>query len=762
MQRNAEPRKPPGGPTADARPLFSRYAVPIFLVVLLAHLLFYFTAPAPNILQDRSGNSAELTRIDMALWLVRVRLPSLWADWTGGEADNIGIAGRLGVTLVAAAILLIALAVGWLLLDVLQINGVLNRLEAACFSLAVGLNAVSLLTLTIGLLGLLQNAWAYLVPFGLLSILAGIRCAARVFRPAGEEDEIRTGRETAFTKTDWLRPSVLWLGLPFALIIFAGAMTPPRAFDVREYHLQAPKEWFQQGAITFLPHNVYANMPLGPQILSLPAMAVFPGELNWWWGALVGKVLIAAYVPLTALGLFACGRRFFSTTAGVAAALVYISIPWMAHVSMETYVDGALACYAFLTFYAAAIAVSGRQPSKAVEEGERAWTGSQSRRTWLLAGFLAGAAVSCKYTGMLFVVAPLFFVLIFAPGWREGFSRAALARVGILLVAVLLGCGLWLGKNWVRTGNPTYPLLYGVFGGETRTPEKDQQWRKAHAVPQDAYGRRYTPGQIGAAIKRVAVSSPWISPLLLPLAGFAFVNRQHRRKLLTILGMFAFIIAMWFLFTHRIDRFWLPALPLLALMAGAGVTALDGPWWRRVVIALLFWGLVWNFVVVTGMLAPPKLLVELESLQNSRPRVHPAHVWLNEQVPDGSAVLLVGDAQPFDLQMPVLYNTCFDDCLLEEWMQGKSKEERLAALRQRNISQVFVQWSEIDRYRSPGNYGFTDYVTQDVFDELVAQGVLKKPLGQRVAATGDPHRWVGEIYPVAQSDGGEQANRDRP
>jgi hypothetical protein len=82
-------------------------------------------------------------------------------------------------------------------------------------------------------------------------------------------------------------------------------------------------------------------------------------------------------------------------------------------------------------------------------------------------------------------------------------------------------------------------------------------------------------------------------------------------------------------------------------------------------------------------------------------------------------------------------------------MKGKSKDERLAALRERNISHVFVQWSEIDRYRSPGNYGFTDYVTEDIFRELVAQGVLRRPLGRKIEGMEIPDRNVGEIYPVA-------------
>ena len=71
-----------------------------------------------------------------------------------------------------------------------------------------------------------------------------------------------------------------WLLLPLAVVIVLGAMLPPLDFDVREYHMQVPREWYQQGRITFLEHNVYGNMPLGVEILAIPAMAAWPGELD--------------------------------------------------------------------------------------------------------------------------------------------------------------------------------------------------------------------------------------------------------------------------------------------------------------------------------------------------------------------------------------------------------------------------------------------------------------------------------------------------
>ena len=96
--------------------------------------------------------------------------------------------------------------------------------------------------------------------------------------------------------------------------------------------------------------------------------------------------------------------------------------------------------------------------------------------------------------------------------------------------------------------------------------------------------------------------------------------------------------------------------------------------------------------------------------------------------------------------MRAYYNTCFDDCLLCDWMLGKSADERRLELAMRNIAWVLVDWPELARYQLPGNYGFDPRFEPQLLDELVAQGVLGRPqlLGP---PTPDRPRPV-EIYPV--------------
>ena len=119
-----------------------------------------------------------------------------------------------------------------------------------------------------------------------------------------------------------------WLAVPFVLVIVGGALLPPIDFDVLEYHLQVPREWVQSGRITFLPHNVYGNMPLGAETLAALTMALSPGELGWWWGALGGQAGDGA-LRTAGGGAAACRWDVGSARreAGILAAMIYCRLP---------------------------------------------------------------------------------------------------------------------------------------------------------------------------------------------------------------------------------------------------------------------------------------------------------------------------------------------------------------------------------------------------------------------------------------------------
>lgn len=640
---------------------------------------------------------------------------TLLLNWTAASSLPLGFVDRLPLIALAIGMVAVAWAGGSLVVRGWKLDRHLQRLETEIFSIGVGLSLWSIWTLFVGLIGMLHQTWLVWLPAVLTASLAGFQMAARqaeeVVAPIAPN---RSG--------DWMSRVMLLLGVPFALFYLFTAVLPPTDFDVREYHLQIPKEWYQAGQISFVPHNVYGSMPLGGEMFALLGMTLMPGEDGWWYGALIGKVVMAITAILTALLLFTAGRRMGSTTAGVVAALVYLSTPWIYIVSVSGRNEGVLAFYLALAVYAIWL-----------------WRNETPVPAhWLkLAGFFAGSAAAVKYTAVPLVAVPLLLAAVFGYrrfDWRSGF---------IFLVGALAAGGLWYAKNVALTGNPVYPLAANILGGETRTPEKNAQWSAAHKTP--------PVSEITDEASRILLRSHWLSPLLVPLAALAVLATPYRRTALWLAALLAFYFLCWFLFTHRLDRFWTPAIVLVAWLAGMGATWSALHPWRHVLIGMLFWGLVSNFLTINYVheatdaeeaLPLNFVAVSLDSLKEATTTT--AHRYINEHTPRGYGVMLVGDALPFDLEVPVLYNTCFDDVWFDTLLKHHSRDERLAALREHKIAYIFVGWGDIYRYRSAGNYGFSDYVSRKmIYEELVQQQKLLKKVS--IEGVDDKH---GELFEV--------------
>jgi hypothetical protein len=471
--------------------------------------------------------------------------------------------------------------------------------------------------------------------------------------------------------------------------------------------LQAPKEFYQQGSIGFVPHNVYANMPLGAEMLILAAMAALG---DWWYGALVGKVAVAAFAPLAALGLLAAGRRLANRTAGVVGAVLYLTTPWVALVSTTGVIDGVVACYALLALYATILWRQSMADHSPHAMG-RAW----------LAGLLAGGAMACKYPAVVFVVLPL-ALWVFVARFVRGGSLNWRPAMAFVAGAAVMGGG-WYLKNWALAGNPTYPLMTSMFGGAAWTREKDEKWYNAHRPP------GYSLKQLGESVAQVGWASEWIGPAMVPLAAAAWWVGRRRRLVVALSAFALYVLLAWWVLTHRIDRFWLPVLPVLALLAGVGAVWTAHRIWRVTVTGLLLAGTFICLILVTRMESGMynRYFVPLADLREDSLRVDPWHVQLNRWRHRIERVLFVGDAEVFDLDVPVVYNTVFDDCVLEQICKGRQPEEIRAELLRRGISHIYVNWGWIERYRAPGNYGFTSFVTQALFERLRKAGVLAGP-----------------------------------
>lgn len=643
--------------------------------------------------------------------------------------------------------------------------------ERNVLAAGVGLSLVSLATLGLGRAGLLDRA----VFVAVLAAFIGVEvsfCLLRRWRTRKASVERRVsdrhgppaGPRVVLTYSA-LGSGLLWAAaLCFVALMFLGAALPPVDFDVKEYHLQGPKEFLQNGRITMLPHNVYTSFPFLTEMLSLAAMVV---RGDWFRGALAGKLVLAVFGPLTALGLYAFGRRLFSPAIGALAALIHLSTPWIYRISIIAYAEGGLTFYLFATL-ACAMWMSSEPVAL------RAWSGP------LLLGFLAGSAMACKYPAAVTVVMPAFVWLcvrvlrepqatagspsatsgpnaqagdaprrapqarrlLDSPGPSEPSRRlprrgaSELLRVGgLFALGAALAVGPWLLKNWQETGNPVYPLLYSVFGGVDWDSRLDARWRAAHSPP------HYHVADAVVKLIDVTLKSDWQSGLvfaLAVLAAFGISEGTARRRLRMLWGVIGYELAVWWLLTHRIDRFWVPLLPAATWAAGVAWAAVSSRRDRLALCGVSACVAVYNFAFMTTPLCGlNSYRADLRQVRFQAEGTAPAIRFLNHSdlVPPGGSVLCVGEAQVFDARFPLLYNTVFDYSLFEliaaerqpgvpvERWPMRAPEQIRSDLLERRVALVLVNWQEILRYRT--TYGYAEFVSPERFDQLQRAGVLR-------------------------------------
>lgn len=296
-----------------------------------------------------------------------------------------GFFDRLPIVLTAGFILIASLGPGSLLVTLLAGKTVTDKLEHVVLALGAGLNLASLLVLAGGMsmAGALHQPWW--IWLGLLVGLLLFPVALwKLFTPVEENTELTD--ETTKPKADWVERFGLIFVALLSLPYLFGGMMPPREFDVREYHMQAPKEWMQRGQIDFLPHNVYANMPLGAELHAITATTILGGgDEAWWLGGLAGKLIVSLFAPLTALLLWCIGKKLGNVRVGLIAAICYLSLPWVAHVSLQGLNDAVLGYYLLACWW-----IWWRSESSTAAGEPGGW------RALIFSGFFGGAAAAVK------------------------------------------------------------------------------------------------------------------------------------------------------------------------------------------------------------------------------------------------------------------------------------------------------------------------------------------------------------------------------
>ncbi len=279
--------------------------------------------------------------------------------------------------------------------------------------------------------------------------------------------------------------------------------------------------------------------------------------------------------------------------------------------------------------------------------------------------------MACKYPGLVSAVIP-FGILALAASWRNR-SPASLLAFSLGWAVVI---GPWLGKNVIDTGDPVYPLGYRVFHGRYWDEAMQRKWHAVHdprLIPIEA--PRRVARELANDLVDVAGRSDWQSPLYLALAPLALLRRGSRRLVLALWGYVAYLFLTWWLLTHRLDRFWLPLLPPLAVLAGLGGDWIRHRGWSILLSLILSIVLLTNLTYISTDLAGlSEWTSDLTALRDHIPWLNAPLSAMDASLPRDAKILLVGQAAVFFVNHRIVYNTVFNKEIVETLASGKDSE----------------------------------------------------------------------------------------
>jgi hypothetical protein len=511
--------------------------------------------------------------------------------------------------------------IGWIAWNFLRPREERGAALAGATCVALGIGITSLGILGLGLIGWLNQWWA----FGIVGI--GATIGVLLLHAHGKN----------WNAAQWLAGPAgwgwLWIAVAaVAAVVMLAAFFPPgllwgdepNGYDVAEYHLQVPREWYAAGRIVPLHHNVFSYFPFNVEMQYLLAMHLHGGFWGPWAGMYLAQLMHAAMCGAAAwavFGLAGGGKR------GVVAGLMTAAVPWTGLLAAVAYNDGGTLMFGIL----------------AIGWAIRA----QSIRDFVIAGLMAGFAAGTKLSVVPLLAAMPVVILIGRP--------KLLAGCACYILAAALVFSPWLIRNWKWTGNPVFPEAMSVLGQGHFSDVQAERWREAYLPSKD---ERSPTGRLGAVWRQVV--GDWrYGFVLLPLGCAAIALARRNRDAVWLALLLLVQTVFWICFTHLQSRFMVMAIPIIALL----IAQVDGRAWTALCAGVAIAMACFAVAMLIDKLEPylgtdhdKVSLIGRENLEGFR-------IPDTRQLKDEQSIDLVGDACAFWYQIPMSrlhYKTVFD------------------------------------------------------------------------------------------------------
>ncbi|HWB53035.1 MAG TPA: hypothetical protein VG722_02545, partial [Tepidisphaeraceae bacterium] len=366
-----------------------------------------------------------------------------------------------------------------------------------------------------------------------------------------------------------------------------------------------------------------------------------------WAGMFLAQWMHGVFIVLTIFAIYAAVRLFASPFAATLAAIGAGFCPWLSMLGAVAYDEGGLLLYTTLAIAWLIVQRTRNDERRMANEEQSPFV--RIYHAAIIAGICAGFACGCKLTAVpitLIALPIIFFVC--KP------TKRALSASLIFGFVGLLAFSPWLIRNQFWANNPVFPEGMSVFSHAYFSPIQIARWHQAHSPRPD---QQSIAAHFQAFWEQV-ISDWQYAYALLPLSILAALTALRRRLAWFLLLIFLAIFLFWIGLTHLESRFFVLAIPMMALLLAVGNPKLL----RWAVIPVIF-SAIPAFMGLDQRLrlSHLSLTIGLESPTLLRAEIYPKEV--NDAIAENKPVILVGDAKAFWFNIPMSrlhYRTVFD------------------------------------------------------------------------------------------------------
>ena len=246
--------------------------------------------------------------------------------------------------------------------------------EWTVFTVALGLGLCGLILFTLGVLGLLSPT--VLWPLTVLGATLAIARVAQVYKHRGIPSLLQWKEHSKAHRL--IIALILLLAFSYWGLLLLTTQYPPVHWDAIANHLVLVRKFL-------IEHRLVAHTGIPQPILPALNHLLF----TWAMGLkddILAQMIEHTFMMLTALGLYAWGKRQKRSLLGLAAAAFWLGHPLVLWLGESALVDMSLACFAFLGVYAL-----------------RNFWDHRIAFWWYLGVALLAMAASCKMLGLFFL-----------------------------------------------------------------------------------------------------------------------------------------------------------------------------------------------------------------------------------------------------------------------------------------------------------------------------------------------------------------------